>query len=412
MHRVDVDLILLQDVPAAADTRGSSRSPPPPVVEPPPPPRESSLPPRESSPLPREPSPLPVCPSGRPLRRTRLPARYRDDLPPQPPPIAPRVSPPPPSPIIDEVVAEAIVQPAIPSYETYPDEYGTYRSYPGGQPSFTPDDRHTLHTVSDSSNFTKDPESEEKRPWWSTFSSQQPKNPLGPFLNATIYRLMSWFYSGSGKKSLSDLDNLVHEVILQDDFKKEDLEGFRASTEAIRMDNWVDEDPHFSAKDGWIESSVQISVPADRVRHDSEDAAPKFEVPGLFYRKPLEVIKAAFQEQAAKYFHIHGFKQFWQATPDSQPERLYSEMYTSDAFLEEEAKIRAQPQTIGCQLETVVASIMLWSDSTHLTNFGTALLWPAYMYIGNQTKYTRAKPSAFAAHHFAYFPKVSIYLST
>lgn len=275
---------------------------------------------------------------------------------------------------------------------------------------FTPDDRYTLRAVSDCSNFTKDPESEEGRSWWSTFKSIQPTNPLGPFLNATVYYLMNWFYSGSSQKSFQELDKLVHEVILQEDFKKEELLGFRASAEGSRMDNWVDESPHFSAKDGWIESSVKISVPADSVRHDSEDTAPKFEVPGLFYRKPLEVLKAAFQEPAAEFFHLHGFQQFWKSAPDSEPERLYSEMYSSDAFLEEEKKIRAQPQTDGCNLETVVASIMLWSDSTHLTSFGTASLWPAYMYIGNQTKYTRAKPSAFAAHHFAYFPKVSIFI--
>lgn len=221
---------------------------------------------------------------------------------------------------------------------------------------------------------------------------------------------MDWFYSGSGEKSLEDLDNLVHGVILQEDFKKEDLKGFRASTIGPRVDSWEDESPHFSVKDGWIESSVKISVPADRVKHNSEDAAPKFEVHGLFYRKPLEVLKTAFQEQAAEFFHLFGFKQFWRPTPNSEPERLYSELYSSDAFLEEAENIRTQPRTDGSKLETVVAAIMLWSDSTHLTSFGTASLWPLYMYIGNQTKYTRAKPSAFAAHHLAYFPKVSIYL--
>jgi len=50
--------------------------------------------------------------------------------------------------------------------------------------------------------------------------------------------------------------------------------------------------------------------------------------------------------------------------------------------------------------------MMIWSDSTHLTSFGTASLWPVYLYFGNQSKYTRAKPSEFAAHHLAYIPKV------
>ena len=49
---------------------------------------------------------------------------------------------------------------------------------------------------------------------------------------------------------------------------------------------------------------------------------------------------------------------------------------------------------------------MIWSDSTALAQFGTASLWPIYLYIGNQSKYTRAKPTSMSAHHLAYLPKV------
>ena len=62
----------------------------------------------------------------------------------------------------------------------------------------------------------------------------------------------------------------------------------------------------------------------------------------------------------------------------------------------------------GCTLEIVVACILLYSDSTHLTNFGTASLWPIYLYFGNLSKYIRARSSAFAAHHVAYIPGVSL----
>ena len=52
---------------------------------------------------------------------------------------------------------------------------------------------------------------------------------------------------------------------------------------------------------------------------------------------------------------------------------------------------------------------MLWSDSTHLTSFGNASLWPIYLYLGNQSKYTRGKPTSFARHHMAYIPKVFLF---
>jgi hypothetical protein len=58
------------------------------------------------------------------------------------------------------------------------------------------------------------------------------------------------------------------------------------------------------------------------------------------------------------------------------------------------------------QLEAVIALMMIWSDATHLTQFGHSSLWPIYFYPGNLSKYTRAKPSALAAHHLAYIPKV------
>ncbi|THG93149.1 hypothetical protein EW026_g8011 [Hermanssonia centrifuga] len=69
-------------------------------------------------------------------------------------------------------------------------------------------------------------------------------------------------------------------------------------------------------------------------------------------------------------------------------------------------KIRATPCADGCQLEIVVAAIMLWSDSTHLAQFGNASLWPIYAFFGNQSKYVRGKPTEFAAQHMAYIPSL------
>ena len=89
------------------------------------------------------------------------------------------------------------------------------------------------------------------------------------------------------------------------------------------------------------------------------------------------------------------------------PERIITELYTSNAMLEEYQKINSKPPEVpGCNLETVVAAIMLWSDSTHLASFGNAALWPVYLFLGNQSKYSRVKPNSFAAHHLAYIPKV------
>jgi Plavaka transposase len=114
-------------------------------------------------------------------------------------------------------------------------------------------------------------------------------------------------------------------------------------------------------------------------------------------------------------FHWIPFQLFHQS-PDSQEHvHMYSNIYNSNAMLEENAKIWTLGRDPGNDLETELAilSILLWSDSTHLTSFGTASLWLIYMYFGNLSKYIRGRPSSFVAHHLAYVPSVGInvYLS-
>jgi len=52
---------------------------------------------------------------------------------------------------------------------------------------------------------------------------------------------------------------------------------------------------------------------------------------------------------------------------------------------------------------------MLWSDATQLTAFGTAKLWPLYIYMGNESKYMRCQPLANLCSHAAYFHTVSLF---
>lgn len=91
-------------------------------------------------------------------------------------------------------------------------------------------------------------------------------------------------------------------------------------------------------------------------------------------------------------------------------ERIWTETYTADAFLEEDEKIRALPRNPDDDdnVEYAVAPILLWSDSTHLANFGPKSLWPIYCFFANVSKYLRCKPSIFSAHHLAYIPSVRL----
>ncbi|KZT12252.1 uncharacterized protein LAESUDRAFT_641648 [Laetiporus sulphureus 93-53] len=75
-------------------------------------------------------------------------------------------------------------------------------------------------------------------------------------------------------------------------------------------------------------------------------------------------------------------------------------------MLDEYKTICAQPRNPDDPPETEVSIVplMLWSDSTHLADFGNASLWPVYLFFGFISKYVRCKPSSFCAHHLAYLP--------
>jgi hypothetical protein len=299
-------------------------------------------------------------------------------------------------------------------YTTDPNSHNVYRVYESGPPTFTPDYSFRINSVADSPNFI--PSNQASRATWSSpfgignhdIANVETLAQL-PFANISICRLMMWFYNGSNTKSLTDINVLVHNVLLSKDFKLGDLSKFDAAKEAKRLDDYkaTPSSNHLNPKDGWIKSCVPISLPCEKVCYPSEEDAPVYNVQGLHYRRLLDVIKAAFLESAAEDFHITPYKEYWQPRPNVPRQRIYSELYNTDAFIDEHEHIRAQPRP-ECNLETVVAAIMLWSDSTHLTNFGNATLWPIYLYLGNLSKYSRAKPTAFAAHHLAYIPKVMI----
>ena len=79
--------------------------------------------------------------------------------------------------------------------------------------------------------------------WWTSVGAMfhaAMKNIYHPFLNATVCRLMNWFYTGSNQKSIAELDRLVKEVIIHD-FDVSDLEGFSTALELHCLDMMEDE---------------------------------------------------------------------------------------------------------------------------------------------------------------------------
>ncbi|KAJ3526650.1 hypothetical protein NM688_g8235 [Phlebia brevispora] len=365
--------------------------------------------------------------SGRHPRVHRAPKRIQDFLPSSltsvhglPTYLTRPPSPsPPPTSIQDNVPLPipAEPEPTVPRYvPTKPNAFGLFRSYLEA-PSHDPEAAQSLDDACDAPTFATAKQTSTP-PWWSVFGRTKEsveklaERRFAPFLNASTYYLMSWFYSGSSAKSLLELDRLIYEVLFKEDFNIPDLHGFSAIRESQRLDEWIDEESQnseFPVNDGWHQSSVKISVPCERVEHTTEDAAPVFEVPNVFFRRLIDIIKTTLSSDLAQTFHLKPFKLWYrhpEQPPDSPAERAYSELFNSEAMNKEYESIKAQPSPPGPQIETVIAAIMLWSDSTHLAQFGSASLWPIYAFFGNQSKYVRCKPNAFAAHHLAYIPSL------
>ena len=346
----------------------------------------------------------------------------------------------------------------LPVYCTEVNAYGLYREYTT-RPQHDPEEEKTLedfldplafpnavpstassipsafqnHTMSSDSHMPSLPQTAPKPP------SASPLASLFPCNNVSEVRLLQWQYTHSTTSNIS-VNDLVRNVFQADDFSMSHFPpGFTIEGARARFEEGLGENTNsaFSAKDGWIKTSVKLHVPKEGRRWASEADAPMFEVPNVLVRSLLDVFVAAYESSVAAAYHWLPHKTFLrpearrkrnlggQTGCESQSSsagsceanarlptdvRVYTDIYDSDAMLEEDAAMRTQPQQPGdpADLEYAIGVIAVWSDSTHLTNFGTASLWPIYAYSGNQSKYIRGRPTAFSAQHLAFLPSVRL----
>jgi Plavaka transposase len=226
--------------------------------------------------------------------------------------------------------------------------------------------------------------------------------PPYPFSNMTVYRLMSWMNSGTSRVSETKVAALVKDVILAEDFDSKDLQGFSVRRSLRELDQ--DEGGKgITFPDDWIETTVTIDIPTK----SKEDSPRLFSIPGFHFRPLVEVVRAAFADAQAGAFHLMPFKRLWNDPLDGHQERIYDELYTSDAWLGAQDDLHKLPKEPGCSLERVIAGLMFFSDATHLANFGTAKAWPLYAYFGNLTKYVRSSPTSGSCHLVGFLPSVS-----
>ena len=228
------------------------------------------------------------------------------------------------------------------------------------------------------------------------------------FSSPTAGLLMAWQYSGGTTKSADELDRLW--TYIQDAHFNPTVDTtFSHDREKKRIEKYLtDSSNPFNTTHGWRRSSVSIPLPHERIKYTSENDLnlPWLTIDGVYHRDITDIIISAFQSQASLMFHDIPYEEYWQMSDNSEPMRVFGEAYSSPTFLDAYRSIHSLPREPGDDLERIVASIMLWSDATQLANFGDTSLWPIYLYLGNQSKYVRGKPTGDACHHVAYIPAV------
>lgn len=254
---------------------------------------------------------------------------------------------------------------------------------------------------------------------------------IHPYPNMSSFLLNKWFWNRGANKSKADRKELIENVLSHPDFKTEDLRGVNMD----KLDAHVAQDADSPWEgNGWLNSTVTIDIPLGEKltksnkrqrakdlqtarRHGEIDPdAPevptiRFNIPNFRHRSLLTIIREVFTSPPSKQFHFHPFKQYWKPMhSDVEPEHVFDEMYTSEAFLAADRELQSSPRGTDCDLPRAVAGFMFWSDATHVAQFGQAKLWPIYAYFANQSKYERCRPTAHAARCVAYLHAVSVAL--
>ena len=236
-------------------------------------------------------------------------------------------------------------------------------------------------------------------------------NVYHPYPNETSFLLGEWYWNGGEKKSQLSFQRLL-EIVGHPAFHPEDVAGnnwwrIDAQLSGDRRespnngDSWIDEE-----NDGdWIKTPIKISVPFHK--RMSHPGPKDFDAGILYHRKLTSVIREKITRSSTHpHLHFEPYEYFWQPNNATEPVRVYSELYTSEAFFEAHRVLQDSPGEPGCELPRVVLGLKFASDGTRLTAFSSAKLHPTYLVIGNESKDRQSKPSCQAFEHIAYLEEV------
>lgn len=325
----------------------------------------------------------------------RLPKRFRDELLQPPPPVQDKpITLDIASPSSSEIEWDARPRPLIQcTSESLKNLFGLFRWYlPTSPPTYNVEKNLTLN---DLSNI----------PLTQEIPTAKSPTDFYPYPNWSAFALGDWFWNGGINKSQASFNSLM-DIIGHPDFSPDDVRGMnwdQVNKELGTEDasEWIDDDA------GWTSTPVSILVPFQprhRVPSPPDACAHSYTIGKFHHRNLVSVIKEKIASlKETHQFHFEPYELLWHPPHLPEPVRVQGELYYSPAFLDAHRDLQDSPQEPGCSLPWVVAALMYISDTTHLTSFGNAKLWPLYQFFDNESKYPRCKPTSHLCEHVAYF---------
>ena len=232
-------------------------------------------------------------------------------------------------------------------------------------------------------------------------------NPFYPYPNECAMRLGDWYWNQGAQKSRDNFKELLN-IVGDPAFSSSAISQTRWHTinEKLGRNHFDGDLPQWLGQDdGWKCSSVTISVPFHS--HAKNPGCKSYTVQGFYHRSLVSILREKITDPAhAAFFHYEPYELRWHPPHRNDDVKVHGELFNSAAFLEAHQQLQDSPPEPDCDLPRVVAALMFWSDSTQLTQFGTAKLWPLYVFFGNESKYRRCQPANNTCSHAAYFQVV------
>ena len=232
-------------------------------------------------------------------------------------------------------------------------------------------------------------------------------NPCHPYPNETLLLLGDWYWNEGHQKSQSSFRKLL-DIIGHSEYHPEDVWNMnwmvidrKLGSSSIGDETgtdceWLDVDS------GWKKSDIHICIP---FHHGTGNSGSKgYVVKDFHYHSLVEIIWENVSDPTHhKLFHYEPYELCWHLPHKTRDVRVYGELYASESFLAAHRQLQDLLPENGCTLPQRIIGLMFQSDATHLTAFGTAKLWPLYVYMGNESKYMRCQPLSNLCSHAAYF---------